>query len=155
MEMVFPRLPAALTAALALAIATLAAGPADAQAGSYHVYGCRTPSGQPAPTDGWSGSVAHGGAWDQYAKNTCAEGGALVAALGYQTVHGAYIDKATWTFAAPAGESIAAATLFRAGDTAGGGNATSSYAFSLAGPGENSYFDECIFALGCRSKGVV
>src|SRR2546428_5086687 len=118
MEMVSRRMQAALIAGVALAAGALAAGPAAALAGQYHVYGCRTPSGQPAPADGWSGSVAHGSAFDSYARNTCAEGGALVAALGDATSHGAYIDKATWTFSAPSGESIAGATLFRAGDNA-------------------------------------
>jgi len=41
-----------------------------AEAGEYHVYSCRTPSGESAPADGWSGSVAAGGAFDDYAKNT-------------------------------------------------------------------------------------
>ena len=36
---------------------------APAQAGRYHVYSCRTPTGEVAPTDGWSGSVAAGGAF--------------------------------------------------------------------------------------------
>jgi hypothetical protein len=142
-----------LIAGMALAAGALAAGPATALAGQYHVYGCRTPSGQPAPADGWSGSVARGGAWDQYARNTCAEGGGLIAALGAQTVHGAYVDKATWTLAAPAGERIAAATLFRAGDNAGGGNATFTYDFGLAGSTETKFFDECIFTLHCSGEG--
>src|SRR5207302_10225053 len=128
MEMFLRSTQAALIV-LALAAAALASGAADAWAGQYHVYGCRTPVGQPAPVDGWSGSVAPGGAFDQHAKNTCGEGGALIAALGDQTVHGAYVDKATWTFVAPAGERIAGATLFRAGDNAGGGNPSFTYEF--------------------------
>jgi hypothetical protein len=36
--------------AAGLALAVLAAG---AWAGEYHVYSCRTPAGQVAPTDGW------------------------------------------------------------------------------------------------------
>jgi hypothetical protein len=153
MEMVLRRMPAALIAALALATAAFIAAAADARAGTYHVYGCRTPSGQPAPTDGWSGSVAAGGAFDDYAKSTCAEGGALIAALGDATSHGANIDKAKWTFAAPSGESLAAATLFRSDDTAGGGNGVFSYAVALAGSGEGNIFDECIFSLKCAAKG--
>ncbi|MGO9488582.1 MAG: hypothetical protein ACLQBB_06100, partial [Solirubrobacteraceae bacterium] len=67
-----------LKAALAAAII---AGliPTTASAGQYHVYSCRTPSGAAAPVDGWSGTLAPGGAYDDYVKNTCAEGGALVA----------------------------------------------------------------------------
>jgi hypothetical protein len=153
MEMVFRRLQAALFVALALATAALTAGAAEARAGRYHVYGCRTPAGQPAPADGWSGSLAPGGAFAQYAKNTCAEGGALIAALGDATSHGAYVDKAAWAFAAPAGESIAGATLFRAGDNAGGSNPSATYEFWLAGPSERAIFDECIFTLHCASEG--
>ena len=46
---------AGLAAGLAtgLALAVLAA---SAWAGEYHVYSCRTPTGQVAPTDGWSAS---------------------------------------------------------------------------------------------------
>jgi hypothetical protein len=153
MEMVLRRTQATPSVALALAAAVLATGAADARAGTYHVYGCRTPSGQPAPTDGWSGSVARGSAFDTYAKNTCAEGGALIAALGDATSHGAYVDDAGWSFAAPPGSNISAATLFRSDVTAGGGNAMSSYAVSLAGPGEANIFDPCAFVLGCAREG--
>src|SRR5438552_3223801 len=153
MEMVLRRMRTALIAVLALTAAALAAAAPVARAGQYHVYGCRTPAGQPAPADGWSGSVAPGGAFDQYTKNTCAQGGALIAALGDQTVHGAYIDKATWAFAAPAGESIAAATLFRAGDNAGGGNPSFTYETWLSGTSESGIFDQCIFVLGCPGSG--
>ena len=142
-------------AATALGLLALALLPAGAHAGRYHVYSCRTPSGQPAPADGWSGSVAAGSAWDTYAKNSCAEGGALIAALGYQTTHGAGIDKATWVFEAPAGESIAGARLWRAGDTAGGGNAVSSYRFWLDAPSQANVFDGCMYTLGCGGQGAL
>jgi hypothetical protein len=144
---------AALIAGLALGAGALAAGPAAALAGQYHVYGCRTPSGRPAPADGWSGSVAPAGAWDQYARNTCAEGGALVAALGDATSHVPSVDRATWAFSAPSGETIAGATLFRSGQNDGGGNPAFTYAFSLAGSSEAGIFDPCAFALGCSKRG--
>src|SRR2546421_10567559 len=111
---------AARMLALAATGASLSIAVPSAPAGQYNVYGCRTPAGQPAPADGWTGSVAAGGAYDQYARNTCGEGGALIAALGDATGQGAYVDRATWTFASPAGGTIAGATLFRAGGTAGG-----------------------------------
>jgi hypothetical protein len=152
MEMVSRRMPAAILAALALATGALA-GATDARASTYHVYGCRTPGGQPAPADGWSGSTASGGAWDDYAKNTCAEGGALIAALGDQTTHGASVDRATWSFSSPGAASIAAATLYRAGDTAAGGNGAQFYALALAGPGEANIFEPCASALGCPQEG--
>src|SRR5450759_5023817 len=106
------------TVPLLVALA-LAATAANAQAGRYHVYSCRTPSGQSAPTDGWSGSVAKGSAYDVYVRDSCASGGALVAALGDLTTHLADTDRATWAFETPAADRLVAATLWRAGDTAG------------------------------------
>jgi hypothetical protein len=139
---------ATLAASLALALSAAAA-----HAGRYHVYSCRTPSGETAPVDGWSGSVAAGGAFDDFALNTCPEGGALVAALGDQTIHGANVDRATWTFRAPVNETLAHATLWRAGDTAGGQVVNATYQFWLAGPELASTFDECIFTQFCSGKG--
>src|SRR2546421_7313777 len=139
--------------AIAATGASLAIVVPGAQAGYYHVYGCRTPAGQPAPADGWTGSVAPGGHFDQYARNTCAEGGALTAALGDATGHGVNGDRGQWVFTAPAGDAIAAATLFRAGGTGGGSGPTTTYEFWLAGPGENDLVDSCLASLGCTAKG--
>src|SRR5437763_1418810 len=111
MEMVLRRMRTALIAVLALTAAALAAVVPVARAGQYHVYGCRTPAGQPAPADGWSGSVAPGGAFDQYAKNTCTQGGALIAALGDATTHGAYIDRAAWAVSSRARPRCAAQAI--------------------------------------------
>lgn len=132
---------------------TLAALTPMAGAGQYHVYSCRTPSGGSAPVDGWSGSIAKGSAYDDYAKNTCAEGGALIAALGAQTTHIAAVDRVKWAFEAPTTDKLVAATLWRAGDTAGGATVNATYEFWLAAPSEASVFDECIAALECRSEG--
>jgi hypothetical protein len=140
--------------AAAVASALALTGPAEvAHAGRYHVYSCRTPSGQSAPVDGWSGSLAPGGAFDDYTINSCAEGGALVAALGDATVHAANVDRATWSFAASPGEKLSAATLWRAGDTAGGQGTNATYQFWLAGPEITGTFDECIFTQFCLAKG--
>ena len=140
---------ATLAASLALALSAAAA-----HAGRYHVYSCRTPSGETAPADGWSGSVAAGGAFDDFALNTCPEGGALVAALGDQTIHGAEIDKATWAFASPADTSISGATLWRAGYVHGHSAETATYQLWMTGPNENLAFDECIYTLGCQQLGT-
>src|SRR5436190_5196409 len=157
MEMALRRKTEAWCAARLLAIAAAGAGVAcvapTAQAGYYHVYGCRTPAGQPAPADGWTGSVAPGGAYDQYARNTCAEGGALTAALGDATGHGVNSDRGQWVFTGPAGDTIAAASLFRAGGTVGGTGPVFTYEFWLAGPGENDLVDSCLASLGCSAKG--
>ncbi len=124
-----------------------------ARAGEYHVYSCRMPDGESAPVDGWSGSVGAGGAWDDYAVDTCAEGGALVAALGDATVHATNVDVSTWQFSAPASARIAAATLSRAGDLQGGQVTNATYQFWLAGPERTNVFEECIFTQGCSTRG--
>src|SRR5713226_8787298 len=110
--MVLRILKPALLAALLVALL-----PPGARAGSFHVYTCRTPAGEAAPADGWSGSKT--GTFT-YAQNTCQAGGALVAALGDQAARTANTDVATWAFTAPAGEHLSAATLWRAGDADGG-----------------------------------
>jgi len=125
----------------------LAAMAVCAQAGSYHVYGCRTPSGAGAPADGWSASVTGSAV---YAEDTCQQpGGALLAALG-QAKRTANTGIATWMFEAPVGESIAGATLWRAGDADGGAAVNAAYQYWLAGPAETDIFDEC---LGCTGRG--
>jgi hypothetical protein len=134
-----------------LAGLALAAGAVGAQAGEYHVYSCRTPTGESAPVDGWSGSVAGP---HVYAEDTCGQpGGALVAALGEEPLRTANTDTATWAFGAPAGETIAGATLWRAGDADGGAMANATYEFTLAGPSETEIFEECVYGLGCIGTG--
>src|SRR3984893_2242216 len=97
---------APLSAALgAAALAALGMWASTAQAGQYHVYSCRTPAGEAAPADGWSGSVAPGSALDVSVKNTCGEGGALIAALGDERKHIANADRATWAFVPAMGET--------------------------------------------------
>src|SRR5271170_3473313 len=130
----------------------LAAAAASAQAGQYHVYACRTPSGEAAPADGWSGSAIGP---SSFAEDTCQQpGGALIAALG-DTARTANSDIATWAFEAPAGESIAGATLWRAGDADGGGMVDADYEFWFAGPSNPSpptpedAFGQCESGLGC------
>jgi hypothetical protein len=100
------------------------------------------PDGEVAPTDGWSGSAI--GAF-VYTENKCAKGGALTAALGDSFEHEPS-DIATWTLATPPEESLASATLWRAGNANGGVSKTGTYEFWLAGPQENEVFDECVYA---------
>jgi hypothetical protein len=125
-----------------------------ALAGQYHVYSCRTPSGGVAPVDGWSGAVAVGGKADDYVANTCAEGGALIAALGDQSTHIANTDRATWSFETPLGDQLVAATLWRAGYLHGSLAERPTYDLWIAGPGAANVFDECVFTLGCEGVGV-
>jgi hypothetical protein len=143
-------------AAVLLLGAAVAAGAlsASAQAGQYHVYSCRTPDGAVAPVDGWSEAVSTA---NDHTANTCASGGGLVAALNAGHAHAADTDLATWAFNAPAGETLGAATIWRAGDTAGGGDANDSYFFWLTGvanSGESTVlFDKCNAFKGCASEG--
>jgi hypothetical protein len=131
----------------ALSGGLLATGVPGARAGQYHVYSCRTPSGESAPVDGWS--PAKVGTYT-YAENTCSQpNGALVAALGDQPVRTANTDAATWTFAAPPNDTIAAATLWRAGDADGGAAINATYEFLLAAPNGMAIFDDCVYVSQC------
>jgi hypothetical protein len=126
-----------------------ALAPASALAGRYHVYSCRTPDGEVAPADGWSPS-ATGTA--TVTDNTCSQpGGALIAGLVAQTTRLANTNAATWAFEAPSGETLAAATLWRAGDADGGGEVGAFYNFWLAGPADlsSATFSECVAGSTC------
>ena len=100
---VFARPPYAarvLSGAFIAAAALLLLLAAVALAGRYHAYSCRTPSGESAPVDGWGGSTS--GSYT-YAENTCATGGALVAALsGQVTERLANVNVPTWALTVPA-----------------------------------------------------
>jgi hypothetical protein len=122
----------------------------SAQAGQYHVYACRTPSGGSAPVDGWIGSKVGAAT---FVGDTCAQGGALVAALDEEPNRTANTATATWAFGAPAGTSIAGATLWRAGDADGGSAIGATYQFWFAGP-ENldtptNAFGQCMGGSEC------
>jgi hypothetical protein len=121
----------------------------SAVAGEYHVYACRQPSGAVAPADGWSGSA--GPTYDDYTKDTCGEGGALEAALGDVTTHEADLDLATWMFSTPAYASMVGATLWRAGDAAGGAAFNATYELWLAGPSNGNIFESCVYQSGCTA----
>jgi hypothetical protein len=136
----------AVLASLNFALTGLVLTP-SASAGQYHVYACRTPAGEPAPADGWNGESF--GPWDR-AEDTCSKpGGALVAALGDETAHPTDVEPASWIFTTPADDTMAGATLWRAGDADGGEVVNGSYEFWLAGASEFSIFDQCAFQFGC------
>jgi hypothetical protein len=149
---------AAGTVLAVAAIAMLLSGAmcAGAWAGEYHVYSCRMPDGQVAPVDGWSETTSQAG---DHTADTCATEGGLVAALDAGHSHPADTDLATWAFDAPAGETLAAATIWRAGDTAGGSNlnAEASYMFWFAGvanSGNGAHpFGICEALNGCAGQG--
>jgi hypothetical protein len=142
------------TLALYLAIVAACLVPSPAGAGVYHVYSCRTPSGSVAAASGWSGSID--GSW-MSDTDSCAGGGSLTAALDGGVEQPANASDAAWTFSAPAGTSIAAARLWRAGE-ARTSRPYGTTVFWLAAP-EDSYssadiFDKCENAEeGCTAKG--
>lgn len=131
-----------LCAAVCLAVS----GAGVASAGEYHVYSCRMPNGEAAPTDGWTGSAA---GVSVHAEDTCEKGGALIAGLREGVSHVVGTDEATWTFNGPSNETIRKAILWRAGDAEGGSAANATYQFWISGPTEPEAFDECIYAVGC------
>ena len=149
-----PQATRVLSKAIIGAAALLLVLAAAAHAGRYHDYSCRTPSGATAPTDGWSGSLATGDAPDDYAINTCAEGGALIAALGEQTTHATLVDKATWTFTVAANETMASATLWRASRGHSRSGETGDYQTWMSGHTEFEVFDECL-SFQCGGQGEV
>ncbi len=79
----------------------------------------------------------------------------MTAALDANVSRTANVDSATWVFAAPAGESLAGATLWRAGDVDGGAELDAWYQFWLAGSGETDIFDSCVALLECPGLGVI
>jgi hypothetical protein len=129
------------------AIALLGGAAGAAQAGEYHVYSCRTPSGAVAPTDGWTGSVS--GASD-VAEDACKTGGALTAALSDGSTHAATTDTATWHFSVPSKDTLSNAVLWRAGDADGGFATNATYEFWFAAPADTEVFDECVYEFGCQ-----
>lgn len=139
----------AVAASVITALIAVCLGPvglASATAGEYHVYSCRMPNGEVAPTDGWSGSAT---GVSVHAEDKCAKGGALVAELGEGVSHPVGTDMATWTFSPPAGESLNKASLWRAGDAEGGAVANATYEFWLAGPTQSEAFDSCVYVSAC------
>jgi hypothetical protein len=127
---------------------------ASAHAGKFHAYSCRTPSGQPAPTDGWSASAV--GA-ETRTEDSCSQGGSLVAALGEHARRETNVDLATWAFSAPPWATVASATLWRAGDADGGVGVDAWYALWFAGPKNVNTpadaFGFCVAASGCMAVG--
>lgn len=125
----------------------------SAYAGQFHVYSCRTPSGQAVGAEGWNGSVSRQST-DYYTvvHDACTSGGSLMAALGDQVKHVGGTS-ATWVFAPPTTSKLVAAALWRAGDTSGGTWEDNTYEFMLAGPGEANEFDLCVNGAACLGEG--
>jgi hypothetical protein len=151
------RRAARLAAAVVVGVVAIAAAStvaaSSALAGLYHVYSCRTPGGESAPVDGWVRSAIGTGS---FAEDTCSEqGGSLIAGLRAYIERTAESDSATWTFEVPAGETLAGATLWRAGDADGGAETSDTYEFWLAGPTGKNVFEDCLSISNCPGKGNI
>jgi hypothetical protein len=147
-----PRTVPLALASLAL-VTALALSSASAVAGLFHVYSCRTPAGESAPVDGWSGSVVGPAS---YATNTCGQvGGALMAALGDHTSRTTNTDSSSWVLRVPQGAAVEAIRVWRAGDTQGGGAGNAGYQFYLAWLDVLPYAEYCSAFGGCVEKGVM
>jgi hypothetical protein len=139
----------AVGAAILAAICVLALV-GNARAGDFHVYSCRMPNGEVAPTDGWSGTTSGSGV---LAEDKCATGGGLFAGLGDGETHEVEADRSSWIFSAPTGANIVSAKIWRAGDADGGWTTNATYEFWLAGPenedAEADVIDQCVAEFGC------
>jgi hypothetical protein len=111
------------------------------------------PDGEVAPVDGWGGTLAPGGAADDYVEDTCAAGGALVAALGDGTPHLAYMDRATWELSIPSTLALVSADLWRAGYVHGRPGEPAAFEYWLSGPLITDIFDECVYTQHCLGQG--
>jgi hypothetical protein len=77
----------------------------------------------------------------------------LIAGLVAQTTRTANTNAATWAFAAPTGETLVSATLWRAGDADGSAAANAFYEIWFAGPtnlnAPGSAFGQCVGGSTC------
>ena len=85
--------------------------PSTAHAGTYEVWSCAGPNGEPIAADGWR---VEGHAEFSSPVNGCAAGGALHAGLNGVVAHNANTETVTWHFQVPASLKIASYRLWRA-----------------------------------------
>jgi len=128
-------------------------GVSPARAGLYHVYGCRTPAGVAAPTDGWSSTLGTG---VQLVANTCTDSGALIAEIPSTADAPANLSSATWVYNAPPQTRLFAATLWRSGTATNvlGHSASTTFWLSTPQPtyDQADTFERCV-PQSCTSLG--
>ncbi|MBJ7458957.1 MAG: hypothetical protein JHD02_07215 [Thermoleophilaceae bacterium] len=120
-----------------------------ASANEYIVYSCKTPSGAPAPADGWA---ATGGTAYGWAENRCAAGGPLAAGMGGPSQQSG-TARIGWGFDSGAAP-IRGYTINREGRISGGGWGVT-MVMRTSDAEDNSYdarrVDYCAFYTGCTS----
>jgi len=140
-----------LLTTLVLLLAAPAIQPSPANAGTYDVYTCTQPNGDPAPADGWTPFTNNA---NMVAEDDCAQGGYLAAGmLGWKEVPVA--AESGWTFLPPAGTRVKQASLhwdYNNSDWQDTGTAT---AFeSLEAPYRGSRpFKTCVHSEPCCCSG--
>lgn len=122
-----------------------------ASANEYVVYSCKTPSGAPAPTDGWSatGSASYG-----WSENRCGTGGALVAGMRGQSQL-ANVSRIGWGFDSGAAP-IRGYTINRDGRINGGGFGVTMVMYSANAKNDTDgarRVDYCSDHMACNSIG--
>lgn len=144
-----------LVAGAAVVVVTLALA-AVAVAGEYRVYSCSTPTGVPAPTDGWTGT--RGESVYSQPLNYCATGGPLIVELNPAHGQPANTGVVTWGWTAPPGTTIAAYRIWRSAQVQGSGEPNvTPYVYSARpiNTATGSYIvDNCAAGLGCGGLGV-
>jgi hypothetical protein len=136
-----------------LSLIVFAALASGASAGTYTVYSCRTPAGNPAPISGWDPTI--GGPFI-FAVNTCASGGGFGISMDPTTGHakGTY---GLYTFTAPPDTSLDSYSLWRNGSSGLPGQPSFSYDL-ISYEGKLQYSapyvrDNCVGNHGCSSVG--
>lgn len=120
-----------------------------ASANEYVVYSCKTPSGAPAPTDGWS---ATGGASFGWAVDRCGSGGSLGAGMGGPS-QPSNVASIGWGFDSGAAP-IRGYTINRSGRVSGGGFGVSMFMFTANAyndPNGGRQVDYCSAHHACQS----
>ncbi len=140
-----------LLTSLVLLLAAPAIQPSPANAGTYDVYTCTQPNGDPAPVDGWTPFTNNP---NMVAEDECAQGGWLAAGmLGWKEVSVA--AESGWTFLPPAGTRIKQATLhyeYNNSDFQDTGSATAFESLEAPYRGSRS-FKTCVHSEGCCCSG--
>lgn len=94
-----------------LALVLLCFVPVTARAGTYEVWSCAGPNGEPVVADGWR---SEGSALNSGAANQCAGGQGLFAGINGSVDQAANLAAISWHFTAPENTRIASFRLWRA-----------------------------------------
>jgi hypothetical protein len=90
-----------------------------ATAGSYSVFGCRTPDGSMVPVEGWRSFDTTGA---QAVGNDCRPGSSLPSLYAAWTSPGRHLSEAGWQLDAPLNMVITACDLYRYATYGSGGD---------------------------------